>query len=43
MRFAPDHILPEEWELMFDSYDYQNLVGSVFLEREFDNDGTGVM
>ena len=40
--FAPDHILPEEWELMFDSYEYQNLWGSVFLNREFDNDGTGV-
>ena len=40
--FAPDHILPEGWELMFDSYDYQDLLGSVFLDREFDNDGTGV-
>ena len=24
---------------MFDSYDYENLVGPVFLSREFDNDG----
>ncbi len=36
---APDHILPLEWELMFDSYDYPSLVDSVFLSREFDNDG----
>ncbi len=36
---APDHILPPEWELMFDSYDYESLMGSVFLSREFDNDG----
>ena len=43
-RFALDHILPEEWELMFDSYDYQDLLelGTVFLNREFDNDGAGV-
>ena len=42
--FVPGHIisLPEEWELIFDSYDYQDLVGTVFLDREFDNDGTGV-
>ncbi len=33
------HILPLEWELMFDSYDYKSLVDSVFLSREFDNDG----
>ena len=32
-------ILPPEWELMFDSYDYESLVGPVFLSREFDNDG----
>ncbi len=38
-RFTRDHILPPEWELMFDSYDYESLVGSVFLSREFDNDG----
>ena len=38
-RFSPDHILPPEWELMFDSYDYESLVGPVFLSREFDNDG----
>ena len=24
---------------MFDSYDYESLVGPVFLSREFDNDG----
>ncbi len=38
-RFTPEHILHPEWELMFDSYDYESLVGSVFLSREFDNDG----
>ncbi len=40
-RFVSDHILPPEWELMFDSrsYDYESLVGLVFLSREFDNDG----
>ena len=38
-RFTADHILPLEWELMFDSYDYPSLVDSVFLSREFDNDG----
>ena len=38
-RFSPDHIPPPEWELMFDSYDYESLVGPVFLSREFDNDG----
>ena len=30
-RFTADHILPLEWELMFDSYDYESLVDSVFL------------
>ena len=35
-RFTPEH---PEWELMFDSYDYKSLVASVFLSREFDNDG----
>ncbi len=39
LLFASDHILPPEWELMFDSYDYESLMGSVFLSREFDNDG----
>ena len=41
-RFAPDHndiLIPLNWELMFDSYDYESLVGPVFLSREFDNDG----
>ncbi len=38
-RFSLDHILPPEWELMFDSFDYESLVGPVFLSREFDNDG----
>ncbi len=38
-RFTSDHILPPEWELMFDSYDYESLDESVFLSREFDNDG----
>ena len=38
-RFRADHILPPEWELIFDSYDYESLVGPVFLSREFDNDG----
>lgn len=44
VRYSPGHVLPEEWELLFDSFDYENnLVGSVaqsiFLSREFDNDG----
>ena len=38
-RFSTDHNLPPEWELMFDSFDYESLVGPVFLSREFDNDG----
>ncbi len=38
-RFSADHILPPEWKLLFDSYDYESLVGPVFLSREFDNDG----
>ncbi len=38
-RFKTQHTLPPEWELMFDSYDYESLVGLVFLSREFDNDG----
>ena len=38
-RFKNDHTLPSEWVLMFDSYDYNTLVGSALLSREFDNDG----
>ena len=38
-RFRDDHNLPPEWVLMFDSYDYNTLVGSALLSREFDNDG----
>ena len=38
-RFRDDHNLPSEWVLMFDSYDYNTLVGSALLSREFDNDG----
>ncbi len=38
-RFRNDHNLPPEWVLMFDSYDYNTLVGSALLSREFDNDG----
>ena len=40
--FENDHVLPEEWELMFDSYDYLDLLGSVFLVLEFDNDNETV-
>ena len=41
-RFSPDHndiLIPPKWKLLFDSYDYESLVGPVFLSREFDNDG----
>ena len=39
-QFRNAHIFPGEWELLFDSDDYRqsNVLGSVFLEREFDSD-----
>ena len=39
-QFQAAHIFPDEWELLFDSDDYRqsNVLGSVFLEREFDSD-----
>ena len=40
-RFRDAHIFPNEWELLFDSHDYRNnLIGSVFFEREFDSDSS---
>ncbi len=39
LRFRGDHNLPSAWVLMFDSYDYQTLVGPALLSREFDSDG----
>ena len=41
-QFQPAHIFPDEWELLFDSDDYRqnNVLGSVFLEREFDSDAS---
>ena len=41
-QFRNAHILPDEWELLFDSDDYRqsNVLGSVFLEREFDSDAS---
>ena len=39
-QFRNSHTLPDEWELLFDSDDYRqsNVLGSVFLEKEFDSD-----
>ena len=39
-QFRNAHIFPDEWELLFDSDGYRqsNLLGSVFLEKEFDSD-----
>ncbi len=39
IRFSHQHDLPSTWVLMFDSYDYQTLVGPALLSREFDSDG----
>ncbi len=39
IRFSGDHNLPSTWVLMFDSNDYQTLVGPALLSREFDSDG----
>ena len=40
-RFQRGHIYPDEWELLFDSDDYRSdILGSVFLEREFDSDSS---
>ncbi len=36
---SSEHNLPSTWVLMFDSYDYQTLVGPALLSREFDSDG----
>ena len=37
--FVALSLYPDEWELLLDSDDYQgSLLGSVFLEREFDGD-----
>ena len=41
-RFAPEHILPDEWELMLDSHDYQNLIqdtNPAWIRRDVDGDG----
>ena len=41
-QFQNAHIFPDEWDLLFDSDDYRqsNVLGSVFLEREFDSDAS---
>ena len=41
-QFQNAHILPDEWELLFDSDDYRqsNVLGTVFIEREFDSDAS---
>ena len=41
-QFRNAHIFPDEWELLFDSDDYRqnNVLGSVFLEGEFDSDAS---
>ena len=41
-QFRNAHIFPDEWELLFNSDDYRqsNVLGSVFLEREFDSDAS---
>ena len=42
-QFQAAHIFPDELELLLDSDDYQgDLLGSVFLEREFDIDGSAL-
>ena len=43
-QFQNAHIFPDEWELLFDSDDYwqSNVLGSVFLEREFDSDDSAL-
>ena len=41
-RFAPEHVLPDEWELMLDSHDYQNLIqdtNPAWVVRDVDGDG----
>ena len=41
-QFRNAHIFPDEWEVLFDSDDYRqsNVLGSVFLEKEFDSDAS---
>ena len=42
-RFQSAHMFPDEWELLFDSDDYRgDLIGSVFLEEEFDSDDSSL-
>ena len=44
-RFAQEHILPDEWELMLDSRDYLTLVEDaipVWVKRDVDGDGKQV-
>ena len=41
-RFKAEHVLPDEWELMLDSHDYQNLIqdsSPAWIERDIDGDG----
>ena len=45
-RFAPEHVLPDEWELMLDSHDYQNLIedsSPVWVIKDVDGDGGQVL
>lgn len=41
-RFANDHIFPENWKILLDSYDYQNLIGTVWEPVDADQDGLNV-
>ena len=41
-RFKAEHVLPDEWKLMLDSHDYQNLLqdsSPAWIERDIDRDG----
>ena len=43
-QFVPLPLHPDEWELLLDSDDYWgNLLGSVFLEREYDGDNRALI
>lgn len=42
---APQHIFPDDWVLMLDNFDYQNLFEGatpVWQDRDFDGDNSDV-
>lgn len=44
-RFVKDHILPDEWVLLFDSYEYIDIIGGqnpAWLTLDSDGDGNQV-